>query len=284
MIGKPLLFRKVAIIGVGLIGGSMGMAIKKERLAREIVGYSRSHSSVTQALKNGAIDEAAHDIRKALDGADLVIIATPVKTIVQILSTISHSLKRGCIVMDVGSTKSTIVQAAHKELPPYAFFVGCHPLTGSEKRGAVHAHAELFHDSICVLTPTDKTNNPSKERVRTLWTRIGAAVKLISPADHDKYLAYISHVPHLVAYALMAALPEDGLSLATPGLKDTTRIAASDPELWADICMTNSRNILQALDDVIKYLSSYRKSIVSQDSNNLVENFKKSKTRRDAIS
>jgi len=284
MIGKPLLFRKVTIIGVGLIGGSIGMAIKKERLAREVVGYSRSHSSVNLALKNGAIDEAVHDLKKALDGADLVILATPVKTIVQMFPMISRFLKRGCIVMDVGSTKTAIVQAAQKELPPYIFFVGCHPLTGSEKKGAANASAELFLNSLCLITPTDKTNNPSKERVKTLWSRIGAAIKFISPAEHDKYLAYVSHVPHLVAYALMAALPEDCLQLATPSLKDTTRVAASEPELWADICMTNFKNILQALDDIIKHLSSYRKAIVSQDSNSLIENFKKSKTRRDAIS
>src|SRR3989338_7448360 len=146
------------------------------------------------------------------------------------LPIIGGSLKRGCIVTDVGSTKEAIVEAAQKNLPSHVFFVGSHPLAGSEKKGALFGSAELFHSSLCIMTPTDKTNKAAVEKIKNLWTKLGATVKFLPPNEHDKILAYISHVPHLLAYALMGAIPSEYLEYATQGLKDTTRIAASDPE------------------------------------------------------
>ena len=277
------MFRKVAIIGVGLIGGSIGLAIKKEQLAREVVGYSRRHSSLTEAIKVGAIDSAAGDLRLALDGTDFVVIATPVRSVISLFPMISRHLKRGALVIDVGSTKAAIVSAAHRELPNHSSFVGTHPLAGSEKKGAAHAGADLFHNSVCILTPTEQTNNAARERVKMFWSRIGANVKILTPTEHDKFLSGVSHIPHLLAYALMNSVPQESLALMTPSFREMTRIAASDPEMWTDICLTNGRNILLSLDEFTKSLATLRKAIISKDQNVLMENFKQAKVKKDAL-
>ncbi len=276
------LFMQVTIVGVGLIGGSLGMAIKKNRVAQEVVGLSHRHTSLVYALKNNAIDKAFHDIKKAVSNADLVIMATPVTAIVNLLPTISRYLKRGCIVTDVGSTKAVIVDTAEKNFSS-AFFVGSHPLAGSEKKGAAFASAELFQHSLCIVTPTEKTNRLAEEKVRAFWLRLGAQVKSLSPLEHDKVLSYISHLPHLVAYALIGGVPPDYLQYAAQGLKDTTRIAAGSPHMWNDICMMNSKNIVQALDELVKSLAVLRKTILVKDEQNLIESFKKSKAKRDSL-
>ncbi|MDP8265446.1 MAG: prephenate dehydrogenase/arogenate dehydrogenase family protein [Candidatus Aceula meridiana] len=281
--GNPLLFRKVTIIGIGLLGGSIGMAIKKQRLAREVVGVSRRQATLSYALRNKIVDKVTSDITKSLENADLVILATPVKTIVTLLANIGKHLKRGCIVMDVGSTKSTIVEVAHKHLPAHVSFVGAHPLAGSEKKGVEFSSAQLFDGSFCVLTSTEKTNKQAEEKIKSLWTHVGSKIKVVSPSEHDKILAYTSHVPHLLAYGMIEAIPEKYLEYGSTGLKDTTRIAGSNPQLWSDISMENSKNILNVLDEVVKTLSVYRQAVASRNESVLTEKFKSSKSKRDAI-
>ena len=280
---NPLLFRKVTIIGIGLLGGSIGMAIKEQHLAREVMGVSRRQATLSYALRNKIVDKATSNITKSLENADLVILATPVKTIVTLLANIGKHLKRGCIVMDVGSTKSNIVETAHKHLPPHVSFVGAHPLAGSEKKGIEFSSAQLFDRSFCVVTPTSKTNKQAEEKIKTLWTKIGSKVKIISPGEHDKILAYTSHVPHLLAYSMIEAIPGKYLEYGSTGLKDTTRVASSNPQLWSDIAMENSKNVLNVLDEVVKTLSEYRRAISSQSDSVLTDKFKRSKSKRDAI-
>ena len=277
------LFRQVTLIGVGLIGGSLGMAIKKNRVAQEVVGLSHRHTSLVYALKNNAIDKAFYDIKKAVEHADLVVMATPVNSIVSLLPTVARHLKRGCIVTDVGSTKAAIVETAEKNFPSSSFFVGSHPLAGSEKKGAEFASAELFTNSLCIMTPNERTNRFAEERVRAFWGRLGAVVKTLSPIEHDKILAYISHLPHLLAYALIGIVPEAYLPYAAQGLKDTTRIASSSVHVWNDICMMNSKNVIHSLDELVKTLSLIRKYIIARDEQNLIETFKKAKGKRDTI-
>jgi len=276
------LFKKITIIGVGLIGGSLGMAIKKHKLARQVVGFSQKHSSLVTAMQSKAIDVASHDLRKALHNADLVILSTPVNTIINLLPKISRYLRRGCIVTDVGSTKTLIVEAAEKHLPG-GFFIGSHPLAGSEKKGAGFASAELFDNSVCILTPTDKVNRGAKEKVQTFWTRLGTTVKVLSPEEHDKILAYISHLPHLLAYGLMGSIPPGYLEFAATGLKDTTRIASSSPQMWNDICLANAKPLLGAVDELVKNLAVLRKAISNREEKTLTEYFQKSKEKRDGI-
>ncbi len=276
-------FRKVAIIGVGLIGGSLGMTIKNKRMSREVAGISLRHTSLVTALKSHAIDRAYHDMKKVLLDADLVILATPVNTIINILAMMGPFLKRGCIVTDVGSTKLTIVETAEKKLPNHCSFVGGHPLAGSEKQGAMFANPDLFGNAICLLTPTEKTNRSAYDKIKNFWTQLGSKVVSVSPAEHDKILAYISHLPHLLAYALMGVIPQNCLNYAAQGLKDATRVAASSPNMWNDICMANSKNLVQALDEMVKQLAAFRKMIVFKDENSLIEQFKKSKAKRDGL-
>ncbi len=276
------LFKQITIIGVGLIGGSLGMAIKKYRLAKEVFGLSHRHTSLVYALKHHAIDRAFHDVRKAVVDADLVIMATPVNTIITLLPTIGRCVKRGCIVTDVGSTKIAIVECAEKNFNT-AFFVGSHPMAGSEKKGVAFATPDLFANSLCLMTPNERTNKSAEEKLKTFWSRLGTQVKTLNPTDHDRILGYTSHLPHLIAYGLMNVIPDDYLPYAGQGLKDTTRIAASSPNMWNDICMTNSHNVVGALDSLIKNMAYLRKLIVAKDDSNLTEVFKKSKLKRDGL-
>lgn len=277
-------FKKVVIIGVGLMGGSLGLAIKKYSLAKEVVGISHRQSSLVNAIKQKAIDSGETDLAKGLKGADLVVLAAPVDAIVMLLGKINKYIKRGCIITDMGSAKLEIDEAALKSLSFPEFFVGSHPLAGSEKKGAEYACAELFDDSICVMTPTKKTNPVAKEKVRFLWSKIGATVKCVDSDEHDKILAYISHLPHLLSFGLMSMLPKEYLEYSTKGFKSLTRIAASDPRVWNDICMTNSKNILKTVDEMVAELATFRESILNRDDKKLMEYFAQAKEKRDALS
>ncbi len=273
MLLRSYLFKRVAIVGVVLMGGSLGMAIKKHKIAREVIGLSHRQAALDQAVKSGAIDTPCLDVKKAIGNADLVVLATPVDSIIKLFTTIDPYLKRGCIVTDVGSTKTSIAENAEKILSNPAFFVGSHPLAGSEKKGVVNASIGLFEGSKCIMTPTEKTNQVAKQKVKHFWTKLNMEVKLLSPEEHDEILAYVSHLPHLLAYGLMAGIPSKFLEYASQGLKDTSRVAGSSPQMWSDICMANPKNVLNALDQCVEYLAHFRKAIVSQDQKSLTNYF-----------
>ena len=277
------LFRKVTIIGVGLMGGSLGKVIKKQGLAKEVVGLSQKQTTLSAAVKMQAIDHGYHDIRKAVHNADLVVLATPVSIITGTLSMIGPYLKRGCIVTDVGSSKVSIVRAAQKFLPNHVSFVGSHPLTGSEKKGVQFADEKLFAGALCIMTPTDQVNRSVTHRIKTLWTRVGCRVKFLSPEEHDRIMAYISHLPHVMAFALMNIIPGELLEYSAQGLKDATRIASSSPQMWSDICQGNADNIIHVLDALVKDLAGIRRAIVTNESKLLLDEFQKAKEKRDRI-
>ncbi len=283
MLLRSYLFKRVTIVGVGLMGGSLGMAIKKNKLAREVIGLSHRQGALDQAVKSGAIDTPCLDVKKAISNADLVVLATPVDSIIKLFTTIDPYLKRGCIVTDVGSAEATITEHADKILSNPAFFVGSHPLTGSEKKGVINASADLFGGSKCIMTPTEKTNQVAKQKVKHFWTKLNMEVALLPPEEHDEILAYVSHLPHLLAYGLMAGIPSKFLEYASQGLKDTSRVASSSPQMWSDICMANPKNILNALDQCVEYLSHFRKAIVSQDQKSLLNYFIKAQENRNKL-
>jgi prephenate dehydrogenase len=283
MVFNRTLFRRVVIIGTGLIGGSIGLAIKKQKLAGRVVGVSRQEASIKTAIAMGAIDEGSTDIRKVIGGADLVILATPVKVIIENIMDISKNLRRGCIVTDVGSVKSAIVETAQKYFPQHVLFVGSHPMAGIEKSGVINAREDLLKGAACIMTPTDKTNRLARDKVKQFWTCLGMQVRTMDPDQHDEILAYISHLPHLVAFGLMRVIPDDFLPHASTGLKDTTRIAASSSKLWGDICFANYRNILKALDEEVKSLSEIRKAIVDKDESALFVCFNQARTKREEL-
>jgi len=283
MFNKKQLFRRVAIVGVGLMGASLGLALKKKGLAKEVVGIGRKETSLREAMDVGAIDESFLDLKKGLLGADLIVLATPVVAIQDMLEFLGKEHQRGCIVTDLGSTKTAIVERAEKVLHHSVLFVGSHPLVGSEKKGPTYANAALYDNATCIMTPTDKTNRLAKEKIKQLWVSLGSNVKMMTPQEHDEALAFVSHLPHLVAFGLIKSIPEQYLEMAPQGLRDTTRIASSDALMWRDIALSNPKNILKSLDETVKVLAAIRKGIVSSDGHALEEIFKAAKTKREGI-
>ncbi len=275
---KPL-FKKVAIVGIGLIGGSIALEIKKRRLASKIVGISRHRKSILKALKIGAIDEGALKL-DCINGADLLIIATPVGNILKSGPELLKHINKNCLVTDVGSTKGSIVNSMEKLFPNY---VGSHPLAGSEKRGILNAQKNLFARSVCVLTPTDKTNPAALRRVVSFWRFLGAKTMVLNPQEHDKSLCFASHLPHLIAFSLVNAIPTPYFKLGAGGLKDTTRIAASDHILWSDIFLANRSNILKAISVFEKRLKELKTAIKNKNDKLLKKLILESRKKREAL-
>ena len=273
------LFNKVVIVGVGLIGGSIGLCIKKNNLAKQVVGISRRSQTINSAVACSAIDKGFIDIR-AVQEADLVVLATPVNSIIDIGAKIAKLIKPGTLVTDTGSTKKLIVGKLETKI---SNFVGAHPLAGSEKQGVNYADQHLFKHSVCVLTPTRKTPDLALSKIRHFWGELGCRVIYLSPAKHDKYISYISHLPHIVAFSLMQSLPKDTLFLASSGLRDTTRIAASPAKLWADVLFTNSDNVLQALKQFHSCLSGIQSAIKKKDTKALERILRQARLKRESL-
>ncbi len=273
------LFNKVAIIGTGLIGGSLALAIKNKGLAGEIIGVSRHKKTLLLAKRIGAIDKGARDL-KVIQDADLVILATPVSTIIKLAVKISKIIKKECLVTDVGSTKQAIVSKLERIFPCY---VGSHPLAGSEKRGVLNADARLFKDSLCILTATKNTHKVAQEKIKRLWNNLGAKVIFVAPDAHDKILSFVSHLPHLVAFSLIGAVPGNYLKFASTGLKDTTRVAASDSEMWSDIFLSNQKNVLKSIGLFQNNLSLIKSAIQRKDKKLLNKVLENAKEKREAL-
>jgi len=270
------LFDKVCIIGVGLIGGSVALGFKKNKLCRILVGVSRSRRSILLAKKRKAIDSGSQDISLVKD-ADLVVLATPVMTTLKLAPLISRMIKKNCIVIDVGSTKKDVVMKLDRIFPEY---IGTHPLAGSEKRGVTAASASIFKDSVCILTPTKNTKTKTLAKIKKMWIELGAKIVVMPAGAHDKTLALLSHLPHVVAFSLIRSIPEAYLRLAPNSLKDMTRIAASESELWSDIFLSNKENIIRSIKSFQTQLDSLRLSLNKEDRVSLVRILKNAKTRR----
>jgi prephenate dehydrogenase len=239
--------QRLSIIGVGLLGGSIGLAVKSAAMPCHVVGYGHRRATLDKALASGAIDEAADTPAAAISGADLVILCTPVGLFRQNLADIAPALARGAIVTDVGSTKRGVVQAAAQILPKHARFVGSHPMAGSEKRGIDFARADLFQGARCILTPDDSTDAQAQAAVAGFWRTLGMSITTLSPDDHDRLVCDISHLPHALA-ALLVTMQEDAaLRLAGKGFLDSTRIAGGDGALWRDIFLDNRDHLAAAL-------------------------------------
>jgi prephenate dehydrogenase len=273
------LFNKVAILGVGLIGGSIAQAIKKKGLAKEVVGVSRHKKNVLLAKRFQVIDRGSQDLN-IIKGADLVILATPVDTIINLGAKVSHLVNEECIVTDVGSTKQKIVSKLEKIFPRY---IGTHPLAGSEKRGIANARTVTLKDSLCIFTPTRHTDKEALRAVKRLWVKLGTQIVFVSPTTHDKILSFVSHLAHVASFSLIGTMPTSYLRFASGGLKDTTRIAASDSELWADIFLSNQKNIARALTNFQKHLGKIKSAINNRDKKLLIHILKEAKAKREAL-
>ncbi len=273
----------VAIVGVGLIGGSIGLGLRDRGLARYVIGIGRRSSSLRTAKRVGAVTTTTLDLAKGVAKADLVIVCTPVGRIVADVRAAAAACQPGCLITDAGSTKAEIVAALDGQLNGKAHFVGSHPLAGSEKSGPSAAAGDLLVGRTVVITPTKTTREVDCAALHDLWRGLGANVVCMPAAAHDRILAATSHLPHLAASALAAATPEDDLQLAASGWLDTTRIAAGDPELWRQIFMSNRSQVLAALGRYEKVLASLRRALERGDEKKLTEILIQAKRRRDAL-
>ena len=281
---KKILFKKVVIVGVGLIGGSIGMAIKKKGLAREVVGFCHRKSTIKLAMKLKAIDRGTLELKAAIKDADLIILATPINSIIKLATQLIKLLKHDCVLTDVGSSKVNIIKGIEKNLPGNVRFVPTHPLAGSEKKGVKFASSELFVNSICIFTPTNKTNLQAMRRVQKMWSVLGAKIEILSPSKHDDIISFISHLPHILAFSLLNSIPKSYLSLASRGFQDSTRIAASDPLVWHDICLTNSNQILKTLKIFENHLSKIKRLVRQKNTKAILKIFHDAKVKRESIS
>lgn len=273
------LFDRVAIVGTGLIGGSLALAIKKKGLAREIFGVSRHKNTLLLARKSGAIDKGSGHL-SIIKGSDLVILATPVNTILNLAKEIAGFIPRGCIVTDVGSTKQEIVVQLSKIFPNY---VGSHPLAGSEKRGIKNACPGMFEGSLCILTPTRNTNPKALRKIKIMWHKLGARVIFLPADTHDRILSFVSHLPHALAFSLIDIIPPGYLKFGANSLKDTTRISLSDSRLWADIFLSNPKNISRAIELFQKNLSRIKSAINKKNRKLLVKILEGAKKKRGSL-
>jgi prephenate dehydrogenase len=282
-------FSQVAIIGVGLIGGSLGMILRRKRLAAGVVGVGRRIENLKAAVELGAIDRYVSDPREGVQDADLVVLATPVDTYERHLKAWASCLKPGTIVTDVGSVKGRLVEQAEAAMPPAVHFVGAHPIAGKEKTGVAAASDQLFVGARCIITPTATTDRQALERVTLMWRETGSVVLEMEPYLHDKILGAVSHLPHVVAFTLINALVDikrevPSLDLAGHsggGLRDTTRIAASSPEMWRDIFLWNRDNIVRFIETYERALGDMKKLILAGDGAGIEKELERAKQERE---
>jgi len=240
--------KRLSVLGVGLLGGSIGLAAKARLTQCRVLGYAHRAETLQSALARGAIDEGYDDPRRAVQNADLVVLCTPVGMLGDLLDQIAPALAPGAIVTDVGSTKRSVVAHGRRAMAGSpARFVGSHPMAGSEKRGVQYAQADLFEGATCVLTPDESTDPDALSAVETFWRELGMTTLRMTPAEHDRRVAEISHLPHALAAALVAMQEGESLSLAGKGFADATRIAAGDGGLWRDIFLDNQDNLRDSL-------------------------------------
>ena len=245
------MFNQLGVIGCGLMGGSFALALKRAGLVKQVVGYSKSPSNTDLAKRMGVIDVAAESALLAVSGSDLVLIAVPVSATEATFGAIRHGVKDGMLLMDVGSTKRDVVDTARRMLRDHVgSFVPAHPIAGSEQSGVAHADANLYNNRQVILTPLPQTQPELIQKATDLWKALGAQVLRMTPENHDAAFAAVSHLPHLLAFAYFSAIANqpagrDYLSLAGPGFRDFTRIAASDPAVWRDILLANREEVLK---------------------------------------
>lgn len=283
MLIMSIFFERMAIVGVGLIGGSLAKAVKEKKLVGEVLGVGRSEERLESARKLGIIDRYSGRMDEILGEADLVVVAGPVGVIVDLIREMIPFLKKGTIITDVGSVKKKIVEEVEAFIPSSLYFVGGHPIAGTENSGFETSFSTLFKDRKCIITPVSTTDSRAVERVKELWTRVGSTVAFMDGEEHDGVFAAVSHLPHMVAYSMVNSLlkvegfEKNIFSFSAGGFKDFTRIAASDPVMWKDIALMNKDKLLSAIKLFQEYLEELKEAIEREDAERLLSEFQKSK-------
>ena len=274
------LFGKMTVIGVGLLGASLAKACKERGLVEEITGYGRNRENLEKARALKIIDHCSTDLAEAVKDADLIVLCTPVTTIIPLIQNMISEIRSGTLITDVGSVKEPIVIEAEKLVPEGVFFVGSHPIAGGENSGLEASTANLCQDAKCIVTPTRKTNKKALEKISALWQAVGMQVINLSAEEHDFVFGAVSHLPHIVVYALMNTLgalrtrdDREVTAFSGAGLKDITRIASSDPVMWRDICLSNRNHSLDLIDQFQNKLDAIRSIIKKGDGQALKKEF-----------
>lgn len=278
-----MLFDTLSIVGVGLLGGSVGLAAKGRGLVRRVIGVGRDPAKLAEAAAAGAIGEPTTDLAAAARVSDLMVFCTPVDLIAGQILEAAAACRPGTILTDVGSTKRAIVAAVAGRLPPRVHFVPSHPMAGSEKKGAAFARADLFVNRATVVTPTTDTDPGAAERVVEFWRALGSRVVVMPPGDHDTAVAYVSHLPHAVAAALAGVIDPAFLPIAAGGFRDTTRVAAAAPAIWEPIFRTNRDAVLAAAEQFASRFDEFRRLLEAGDGPGLVRWLSEGKRVRDAV-
>jgi prephenate dehydrogenase len=280
-------WNKITLVGVGLLGGSLGLALRKRKLAKLVAGYVRRETSINDCERAGVTDFATTDLLAAVSAADLIVLCTPLAQMKPLVRQMLPALKRGAIVTDVGSVKASVVTDVETLIHRAgAHFVGSHPMAGGEKQGVLAARADLFDNAVCVVTPTRKTNAPALRKVEALWRDVGARLLRTTPEAHDEFVSRSSHLPHLLAATLAnlvldPKLPKEQAVLCATGFRDTTRIASGSPEMWRDIALTNRKYLGRTLARFVADLGKFQAALKRGDARAIAKYFETAKHRRD---
>jgi prephenate dehydrogenase len=281
-------WQKITLLGVGLLGGSLGLAIRQRRLAGRVIGFVRRTTSIAECEALGVVDQADSDLWRATEKADLIILCTPLAVMRELIEKVLPVIQPGALVTDVGSVKAAVVQ----ELEPLvtsagAHFIGSHPMAGAEKMGPRAARADLFHNAICAVTPTPSSNADLVQKLEQFWRDVGALPVRLGAELHDDLVSRSSHLPHVVAaelanYVLSPVHPKEQAILCANGFRDTTRIASGSSDMWRDICLANRKNLARVLGVFIEDLQEFQLALENEDVKAVEEFFVKAKERRDA--
>lgn len=280
-------WKKVAIIGVGLLGGSLALAIRKRRLARSVIGFVRRAASVAECRRLRVADQVTRDLSLAVRDADLIVLCTPISQMRGLVKQMLSTLKAGAVVTDVGSVKASLVNQLEALVAGSGgYFVGSHPMAGAEKIGVAHARADLFESAVCVVTPTKCSGAAAVLKVNQFWKAIGCRVIKLTPKTHDTLVSRSSHLPHVLAaalanYVLRPDHSKQQAALCANGFRDTTRIASGSPEMWRDIALANRTQLRRALDDFVRELQGLQALLRRKDEERILELFASAKARRD---
>ncbi|MCD6583578.1 MAG: prephenate dehydrogenase/arogenate dehydrogenase family protein [Candidatus Omnitrophica bacterium] len=256
------MFKKIGIIGVGLMGGSFSLAFKEKFPQVEIIGFARNINSLRKLKRLRIVDKATQDLKEVVKGSGLIVLALPIYLIIDYLKKIKPFITKNTIVIDLGSTKTDIHRAV-KKLSLENNFVGCHPLCGSEKSGAMYANRNLYKNSLCIITSNPKKSKVKK--IKKLWESLEAKVYFLSPSYHDRVVSYLSHLPHIVSFSLAEVVPLSYCQFFPRSFLDMIRIATSSSHVWRDIFISNRKNIIESLDSFFRLLEEFKKAVANRD-------------------